>query len=291
MIQRTFGRGRGLWPWICLFGYALAQAAAAGLAADKPVLRLATTISVVDSGLAAAILPDFERQNACRVDVIAVGTGQALSIAGRGDVDVVIVHARKQEEAFLAAGHAKQRQEFMVNDFVLVGPPDDPARAGGGKSAADAFRAIAAARATFFSRGDKSGTHSKELAIWAAAGLTPGKDAGWYQSLGQGTGEVLRAADEKGAYTITDRGTWLAIRAKLPHLRIVFGGEHPRANPDQELINRYAVIAVDPAAHPGVNAALAERFAAWLRSPDVQQKIGQFGVSRFGQPLFYPAAR
>ena len=174
------------------------------------MLRLATTMSVVDSGLAAAILPDFERQNGCRVDVIAVGTGQALSIAGRGDADVVIVHARKQEEEFLAAGHAKQRYEIMFNDFVLVGPAGDPARAGAGKSAADAFRAIAAARATFFSRGDKSGTHTKELAIWSAAGLAPDKDAGWYQSLGLGTREVLLAANEKQAYTLTDRGTWLA---------------------------------------------------------------------------------
>jgi len=282
---------RRLSAWKCLLALTVAPAASLAVAADRPVLRLATTISVVDSGLAASILPDFERQNACRVDVIAVGTGQALAIAGRGDVDVVIVHARKQEEAFLAAGHAKQRFEFMYNDFVLVGPPEDPARAGGGQSAADAFRAIAAVRATFFSRGDKSGTHSKELAIWAAAGLAPNKDAGWYQSLGQGTGEVLRAANEKGAYTLTDRGTWLATRAKLTHLRIVFGGEHPRANKDRELINRYAVIPVDPAAHPGVNAALAERFAAWLRSPEIQKSIAQFGVSRFDQPLFYPSAR
>jgi tungstate transport system substrate-binding protein len=259
--------------------------------ADKPVLRLATTMSVVDSGLAATILPDFERQNGCRVDVIAVGTGQALSIAGRGDADVVIVHARKQEEAFLAAGHAKQRHEIMVNDFVLVGPAGDPARAAAGKSAAEAFRAIAAARATFFSRGDRSGTHSKELAIWSAARLAPGKEEGWYQSLGIGTRAVLLAANEKHAYTLTDRGTWLATREKLPDLRIIFGGEDPQANNDPELINRYAVIPVDPAAHPGVNGALAERFAAWLRSPEIQQKIKQFGVDQFGQPLFYPSAR
>lgn len=291
MTRRTSVLLRRVSPWKCLLVLTVTQVAASAVAADKPVLRLATTISVVDSGLAASILPDFERQNGCRVDVIAVGTGQALSIAGHGDADVVIVHARKQEEAFLAAGHAKQRHEFMYNDFVLVGPADDPARAAGGKSAADAFRAIAAASATFFSRGDKSGTHSKELAIWSAAGLTPDKEAGWYQSLGQGTGEVLRAANEKGAYTITDRGTWLATRAKLPELRIIFGGEHPRADKDPELINRYAVIPVDPAAHPGVNGALAERFAAWLRSPDIQKRIGQFGASQYGQPLFYPSAR
>ena len=160
-----------------------------------------------------------------------------------------------------------------------------------GKSAADAFRAIAAARATFFSRGDKSGTHTKELAIWSAAKLAPDKDAAWYQSLGQGIREVLLAANEKQAYTLTDRGTWLALRAKLPDLRVVLGGGNPQANKDPELINRYAVMAVDPAAHPGVNAALAERFVAWLRSPEIQQRIGQFGVSQYGQPLFHPAVR
>lgn len=277
--------------WKCLLGLALFQAASLAIAADKPVLRLATTMSVVDSGLAATILPDFERQNGCRVDVIAVGTGQALSIAGRGDADVVIVHARKQEEAFLAAGHAKKRHEIMVNDFVLVGPAGDPARAAAGQSAAEAFRAIAAARATFFSRGDRSGTHSKELAIWSAARLAPGKEEGWYQSLGIGTRAVLLAANEKHAYTLTDRGTWLATREKLPDLRIIFGGEHPQANKDPELINRYAVIPVDPAAHPGVNGALAERFATWLRSAEIQQQIKLFGAKQYGQPLFYPSAR
>ncbi len=277
--------------WKCLLALTAVQTAVPAAGADKPVLRLATTMSVVDSGLAATILPDFERQNGCRVDVVAVGTGQALSIAGRGDADVVIVHARNQEDAFLAAGHAKQRHEIMVNDFVLVGPAGDPARAAAGKSAAEAFRAIAAARATFFSRGDRSGTHSKELAIWSAAKLAPGKEEGWYQSLGIGTRAVLLAANEKHAYTLTDRGTWLATREKLPDLRIIFGGEHPQANKDPELINRYAVIPVDPAAHPGVNGALAERFAAWLRSPEIQQKIKQFGAKQFGQPLFYPSAR
>ena len=291
MIQRTFGLMSRFRFWNWLLGLAVAQTTLLAAAADRPVLRLATTTSVADSGLAAAILPDFERRNGCRVDVIAVGTGQALSIAGRGDADVVIVHAKKQEEAFIAAGHAKQRHEIMFNDFVVVGPADDPAKAGAAESAADAFRAIAADRATFFSRGDKSGTHAKELAIWSAAGLAPGRDARWYQSLGLGIREVLLAVHEKKAYTLTDRGTWLALQAKLPELRVVFGGERPEANKDPELINRYAVMAVDSTKHPAVNTALAEKFAAWLRSAEIQQKIGQFGVDRFGQPLFYPAAR
>jgi tungstate transport system substrate-binding protein len=291
MIQRTFGLMNRLRFWNWLLGLAVAQTTLLADGADRPVLRLATTTSVADSGLAAAILPDFERRNGCRVDVIAVGTGQALSIAGRGDADVVIVHAKKQEEAFIAAGHAKQRHEIMFNDFVVIGPAGDPAKAGASDSAADAFRAIAAARATFFSRGDKSGTHAKELAIWSAAELAPGREARWYRSLGQGSREVLLAAHEQKAYTLTDRGTWLALQAKLPELRVVFGGERPEANKDPELINRYAVMAVDSAKHPAVNTALAEKFAAWLRSAEIQQKIGQFGVDRFGQPLFYPAAR
>ena len=291
MIQRTFGLMSRFRFWNWLLALAVAQTTLLAAAADRPVLRLATTTSVADSGLAAAILPDFERRNGCRVDVIAVGTGQALSIAGRGDADVVIVHAKKQEEAFIAAGHAKQRHEIMFNDFVVIGPAGDPAKAGAAKSAADAFRAIAAARATFFSRGDKSGTHAKELAIWFAAGLAPGREARWYRSLGQGSREALLAAHEQKAYTLTDRGTWLALQAKLPELRVVFGGERPEANKDPELINRYAVMAVDSTKHPAVNTALAEKFAAWLRSAEIQQKIGQFGVDRFGQPLFYPAAR
>ncbi len=277
------------WLWQCCLALAVVPASLPAAAAEQSVLRLATTMSVVDSGLAAAILPDFERRNACRVDVIAVGTGQALALAGRGDVDVVIVHARQMEDEFLAAGHARRRHEFMFNDFVLAGPANDPARAAQAKSAAEAFRAIADAGATFFSRGDRSGTHAKELAVWSAAGLTPNAKSAWYHSLGQGTRAVLLAANEKRAYTLTDRGTWLALQAKLPELRVTFGGENPRANKDPELINRYAVIPVDAQQHPGVNTALAERFAAWLQSPDIQQQIRQFGASQFGQPLFYPA--
>jgi tungstate transport system substrate-binding protein len=291
MMPQTPNQRAANWFRGCLLGLMMGHLASWSLAADPSVLRLATTTSVADSGLAAAILPDFQQRYSCRVDVIAVGTGQALSIAGRGDADVVIVHAREQEEAFIAAGHARQRHEIMVNDFVVIGPADDPAGAMAARSAAEAFRAIAAVRATFLSRGDKSGTHSKELAIWSAAGLAPGKNARWYRALGQGSRAVLLAAHEQKAYTLTDRGTWLALQAKLPELRIVFGGERPEANRDATLINRYAVMAVDPAKHPAANAALAERFVAWLRSPEIQRRIGQYGVDQFGQPLFHPAAR
>lgn len=291
MTRTTRGALLRLALAICWAGLAFGREGPAAAAADQRVLRLATTTSVADSGLAAAILPDFERRHGCRVDVIAVGTGQALSIAGRGDADVVIVHALRQEQAFIAAGHARARHEIMINDFVVLGPASDPAAAAAAATAAEAFRAIAAARATFFSRGDKSGTHAKELEIWAAAGLAPGRNQAWYRSLGQGIREVLLAAHEQRAYTLADRGTWLALQTKLPALRVVFGGDRPAANKDPGLVNRYAVLAVDPAAHPGVNAALAERFVAWLQSPEIQQQIGRFGVAQFGQPLFHPAAR
>jgi tungstate transport system substrate-binding protein len=216
-MLRQMPKLRSVWLGVMSsVGFALVVSDAPAVAAEPALLRLATTVSVVDSGLAAALFPEFERQQQCRVDVIAVGTGQALAIAARGDADVVIVHARKLEDEFLAAGHARQRHEIMVNDFVVVGPRDDPAQAATKKSAAEAFAAIATAQTPFFSRGDRSGTHTKELAIWAASGRPPAKDAAWYQSLGLGTREVLFAAQEKRAYTLTDRGTWLAVQAKTP---------------------------------------------------------------------------
>ena len=260
-------------------------------AAEKTALRLATTTSVVDTGLAAFIFPDFERALGCKVDAIAVGTGQALEIGKRGDADVVIVHARKLEDQFIADGHAKERREVMYNDFIIAGPKDDPARASAAKSAADAFKSIAAAQVPFFSRGDKSGTHTKELAIWAAAGIEPGKAMPWYNALGQGIREVLLSANEKGAYTLADRGTWLSLQSKLTHLRIIFGGGSAAENPDKDLINRYAVMAVAPDKHPGVNHPLAAKFVEWLLLPETQRKIGRFGVDKFGQSLFYPCVK
>ncbi|MBI5393792.1 MAG: substrate-binding domain-containing protein [Verrucomicrobia bacterium] len=260
-------------------------------AAENTALRLATTTSVVDTGLAAFIFPDFERACGCKVDAIAVGTGQALEIGKRGDADVVIVHARKLEDQFIADGHARERREVMYNDFIIAGPKDDPASASTAQSAAEAFKSIAVVKAPFFSRGDKSGTHTKELAIWATAGIAPGKAMPWYNALGQGIREVLLSANEKGAYTLADRGTWLSLRSKLPNLRIVFGGGSAAENPDKDLINRYAVMAVAPDKHPGVNHPLAVKFIQWLLQPETQQKIGRFGVDKFGQSLFYPCAR
>ena len=261
---------------------------ATGLPAQPRALRLATTTSTEDTGLLSAILPDFERRCGCRVDVVAVGTGQAIAIGERGDADVLLVHARALEERFVAEGHGRTRLPVMYNDFVVVGPADDPAGAARLRLAADAFRAVAARGAAFVSRGDKSGTHVAEQGIWKAAGIAPAGT--WYRSVGQGMGETLTAADEMRAYTLCDRGTWLSMRARLSNLRLLVGGETPGANPDAGLRNQYSVIAVDARSHPGVAADLAARFVEWIRSPGTQRAIGAFGAARYGQALFYPNA-
>ncbi len=266
------------------------DAPSAAPAAQGQVLRLATTTSTADSGLLEAILPAFEAASGARVEVIAVGTGQALELGENGDVDVVLVHARRREDAFVEAGHGVNRRDVMYNDFVIVGPAADPAGVSAATTASEAFGAIMASEAPFASRGDESGTHTKELSIWASTGVTPTQTLSWYRSLGQGMGETLIAANELGAYTLADRGTWLASRANLPELNLLFGGEKIDANPDKALYNPYGVIPVNPATHPTVNNALAEAFAAWLTGPEAQAAIGAFGVETFGQPLFYPAA-
>lgn len=254
-------------------------------------LRLATTTSTADSGLLDAILPDFEKKFNCQVDVVAVGTGQALEIGSKGDADVVLVHARKSEDKFVADGHARERFDVMYNDFIVVGPKDDPAQILGMTSSADAFKQIAAKQAPFASRGDKSGTNSKELSIWASAGITPTKEMAWYNALGQGMGETLLTSNEKGMYTLTDRGTYLAMRDKLPNLVIILGGNSLDENKDKALLNPYGVMAVNPDKHPGVQYEMAMNFVNWLVSPDIQKMIGTFGVDKFGQPLFYPNAK
>lgn len=247
-------------------------------------LILATTTSTQDSGLLDFILPVFEKQYNAKVKVIAVGTGQAIKLGTDGNADVVLVHARKQEDAFVASGDGINRRDVMYNDFVVVGPVNDPARVSGLKIAADAFKAIAGAQANFASRGDNSGTNTKELEIWTAAGLVP--RGAWYLSVGQGMGETLTLSNEKGAYTLSDRATWLAQKSKLPNLAIVVGGTKIEENADTTLYNPYGVIPVNPAKHPNVNRALAEKFALWLTSPETQKLIASFGVDKFGQSLF-----
>ncbi len=260
-------------------------------AASGCTLRLATTTSTADSGLLTFILPDFEKKNNCKVDTVAVGTGQAIEIGTKGDADVLLVHARAQEDKFVADGHAKERFDVMYNDFIVLGPKADPAKIGGMASAAEAFKAIAAAQAPFASRGDKSGTNTKELSVWASAGITPTKDMAWYNALGQGMGETLLASNEKGMYTLADRGTYLSMKDKLPNLVIALGGNSLQENKDKSLLNPYGVLAVDPGKHPGVNSDMAAKFVQWILSADTQKLIGGYGTDKFGQPLFYPNAK
>jgi len=265
---------------------------AAGLSAcsspQPKVLRLATTTSTYDSGLLEAILPDFESRYDARVDVVAVGTGQAIAIGENGDADVILVHARAREDAFVESGNGVARWDVMYNDFVLVGPPEDPARIAGMQSASEALAAIAAAEQPFASRGDDSGTNLKELSLWKTASIEPDPSSDWYLSLGQGMGETLQFANERRAYTLTDRGTFLAQMDSLPGLVVLVGGDSIDHNYDKALFNPYGVILVNPQRHQGIEADLASKFVAWLTSLDTQLMIGDFGVDRFGQPLFYP---
>ena len=251
-------------------------------------LRLATTTSVENSGLLPTILPEFEAQYKVRVDVIAVGTGQALALGERGDVDVVLVHAPELEETFVANGYGLNRYPVATNDFVIAGPAEDPAGIASVPDASTALQRIAEAEVKFASRGDNSGTHVKELALWESAGLTPTPEQSWYLSLGQGMGDTLNFANETLAYTLTDRGTFLSQRANLPNLAVLFGGATPADNPDPALINYYSVIPVNPERHVGINSELAQRFVEWLISVETQEIIGAFGVEEFGQPLFFP---
>lgn len=258
---------------------------------EPQVLRLATTTSTADSGLLDAILPDFEQKYNARVDVVAVGTGQALEIGTKGDADVVLVHARSREDKFVADGDGVDRRDVMYNDFVIVGPKDDPAGIKDMEKGKDAFAKIAEAKATFVSRGDDSGTNTKELSVWASAGITPTTDSGWYLSIGQGMGETLLFANEKPGYTLTDRGTWLSMVDKLPNLAVLVGGETIDGNKDKSLYNPYGVIPVNPQKHAGVNFELATQFAEWITSPETQAMIGAYGQDKFGQALFYPSAQ
>ena len=273
---------------ILALGALLGSALVACQPSAPSVLRLATTTSTADTGLLDAILPDFEREFNAQVDVVAVGTGQAIEIGQNGDADVILVHARSREDAFVTDGYGLERHDVMYNDFILVGPPADPAGIHGLGTAAEAFTAIANTGASFASRGDDSGTATKEKAIWRAAGLEPTADDAWYASLGQGMGETLQYANETGAYTLTDRGTYLSQHDGLPGLLILFGGDSIAENPDSNLLNPYGVIAVNPELHDGIQAALAQQFVEWLTSVQTQEGIGAYGVDRFGQPLFYP---
>ncbi len=265
-------------------------ATAAPAASTGCSLKLATTTSTQDSGLLDVILPDFQKKFNCKVDVIAVGTGQAIAIGQKGDADVLLVHARKQEDQFVKDGDAKARYDVMYNDFIILGPKNDPAKVTSAKDAVEGFKGIASTQSLFASRGDKSGTNTKELSIWASAGITPTKEMKWYNALGQGMGETLLFSNEQQAYTLSDRGTYLSMQSKLPNLVVVFGGNNLDENKDKNLLNPYGVMAVNPDKHPGVKFDMAMNFVKWILSPDTQKLIGSYGVDKFGKPLFYPNA-
>jgi tungstate transport system substrate-binding protein len=254
---------------------------------EPTVLRLATTTSTENTGLLAAILPAFEEAENVRVDVVAVGTGQAITLGEAGDADVILVHARTREDEFVAAGHGTARYDVMFNDFILVGPKDDQADILGMALAADALAQIAMTESPFASRGDDSGTHSMELSLWEAAGVAPDTNLGWYASLGQGMGSTLTFADETNAYTLTDRGTFLAQREHLPNLVVMVGGNSINENKDQSLLNPYGVIPVNPD-KGGIAVDATQAFVTWLTSVKTQQAIAEFGSDTYGQPLFYP---
>ena len=240
-------------------------------------LTLATTTSTEDSGLLAYILPAFEKEYGATVDVIAVGTGQALAIGQAGDADVLLVHARSREDEFVAQGYAQARYDVMYNDFVIVGPAYDPASIAEMSDVTVALTAIANSQAIFVSRGDDSGTHIQEQSLWAHANLTPKGD--WYFSAGQGMGAVLTIADELQGYTLTDRATYLARQAEGLSLVVLVEG-------DERLFNPYGVMAVNPEKYPNVQAELADDFIEWLVSVETQERIASYVVN--GQQLFFP---
>jgi tungstate transport system substrate-binding protein len=250
-------------------------------AAQDRFITLASTTSTEQSGLFGHILPLFTQETGIAVRVVALGTGQALDVGRRGDADVVFVHDRAAEERFVAEGFGGPRRHVMFNDFVLIGPAADPAGIAGLRDPAAALRRIAAARAGFISRGDRSGTHAAELRLWRQAGVDPVAGRGqWYREVGQGMGPSLNIAAAQDAYLLSDRGTWLAFRNRQA-LRLLLAG-------DRRLFNQYGVMAVSPVRHPHVKAAEAERFIGWLVSPAGQAAIADYRID--GEALFFPNA-
>lgn len=247
------------------------------VSADTRII-LATTTSTDNSGLLADILPIFTESTGIGVDVVAVGTGRALALGENGDADVVLVHAPSREIAWMEAGHGVNRRSVMYNDFVIVGPADDPAGIRGTDDAASALKAIADSGSLFISRGDDSGTHTKEKGIWQAAGIRP--EGSWYSEAGQGMGAVMTIASESRGYTVADRGTWLSMKDKLDLIVVTEG--------DPVLFNPYGIMAVNPDRHGHVKYLESMVFIAWLTSPQGQKAIGNFMVN--GELLFIPDA-
>ncbi len=266
-------------PGVSVLVLAMVLAAVAPLSAQTVRLRLATTTSTQDSGLLPILDAPFEKMTGIRVDVIAVGTGAAIKLGQNGDADVLLVHDRKAEDQFISQGYGVNRRDVMHNDFIIVGPADDPAGVASAGSAAEAFAKIASARAAFVSRGDASGTYVKEMDVWAKAGVKPA--GSWYKEAGQGMGAVLTMSTELKAYTLADRGTWLAVKGNLPGMKVLFQG-------DPFLFNPYGVIAVNPQKYPSVNYMAAMQYIAWVTSVEGQKVIRDYTVG--GERLFTPDA-
>ncbi|MEX2175660.1 MAG: substrate-binding domain-containing protein [Pirellulaceae bacterium] len=247
-------------------------------AAPARSITLATATSAQDSGLLDVLLPAFERESGIHVKVVAVGTGQALELGKRGDVDVLLTHSPADEQEYIQAGHGLRRIPVMHNDFVVVGPANDPAQVKRLATVADAFAAIAKSGQPFVSRGDESGTHRKELELWQAAAIRPQGD--WYLQAGSGQAQTLRLAHEKRAYTLTDRGTYLAIQTELDGFILLEG--------DERLLNYYSVITLNKTRHPHLRDREADLLATFLTSQPGQDLIRTFGVEKYGRPLFVP---
>lgn len=264
---------------VAVLAVLLAACAPAPAASAQRDILLATTTSFQDSGLLDVLVKDFQDRTGRRIRATAVGTGAALAIGAKGDADVVVVHAPKAEHEFMAAGNGDRRHLFMHNDFVVVGPGGDPAGIKG-KPVFDALRRIASAGSAFVSRGDRSGTHLLEMDLWERTGVKP--SGAWYVEAATGMGQTLTIASEKRAYTLTDRGTYLARKSQLELAILV--------EKDPPLTNLYHVITVEPRRFPRVNNAGANAFADFLLSAPAQELIRTFGVDRFGEPLFFPDA-
>ena len=258
----------------------VALLAFAAQAQDK-FITVASTTSTEQSGLFGFLLPAFQKRTGIQVRVVALGTGQALDLARRGDADVVLVHAKSAEEKFLAEGYGVKRDPVMYNDFVLIGPKSDPAKIAGGKDILEALKKIQATQSPFVSRGDRSGTHLAELALWKDAGIEIDKSKGpWYRDTGQGMGPALNTASSLNAYILADRGTWLAFRNRGDLAILVEG--------DKRLFNQYGVMLVNPDKHPTVKKDLGQTFIDWLVSPEGQKLIADYKID--GEQLFFPNA-
>lgn len=244
---------------------------------EKEII-LSTTTSTYDSGLLDELIPVFEKKYKISVKPIAVGTGEALGMGERGEVDVVLVHARSAEDKFLEEGYGVNRKDVMHNDFVIIGPEEDPAEIKGNENVTEAFKKMSEKQMLFLSRGDDSGTHKKEIKIWEEAGIEPKGD--WYLEAGQGMAGTIMIANEKNAYTLTDRGTYLSLQKNI-QLKILFEG-------DPLLLNSYGIIAVNPNKYSHVNYEGAIKFIDFITSKEGQEIIKNFGIGKYGQPLFFP---